>query len=132
MKADIICVRGYFKGTKHSEEDFQRKTYSVLGGRCGGLRCLKAGRNLLTVEVVCSILIITQGIGMGCGTAEATGLGFVCFAINPCVLSANRVDFGGFFVCFFVDVTFISLFKTHVISIEVGFGFIFVFVLYNS
>ena len=33
---------------------------------------------------------------MGCG-AEATGLGFVCFVvINPCVLSANRVDFGVF------------------------------------
>ena len=36
---------------------------------------------------------------MGCGAAEATGLGFVCFVvINPCVLSANRVDFGLF--CF--------------------------------
>ena len=32
---------------------------------------------------------------MGCGAAEATGLGFVCFVvINPRVLSANRVDFG--------------------------------------
>ena len=31
---------------------------------------------------------------MGCGAAEATGLGFVCFAvINPRVLSANRVYF---------------------------------------
>ena len=30
--------------------------------------------------------------------AEATGLGFVCFVvINPCVLSASRVDFGLFF-----------------------------------
>ena len=36
---------------------------------------------------------------MGCGAAEATGLGFVCFiVINPCVLSANRVDLGFFFV----------------------------------
>ena len=36
---------------------------------------------------------------MGCSAAEATGLGFVCFAVlNPCVLSANRVDFGLF--CF--------------------------------
>ena len=37
----------------------------------------------------------------GFGAAEATGLGFVCFfvVINPCVLSANRVDFGLFF-CF--------------------------------
>ena len=34
-----------------------------------------------------------------CGAAEATGLGFVCFVINPCVLSANRVNFGLFF-CF--------------------------------
>ena len=35
---------------------------------------------------------------MGCGAAEATGLGFVCFAIvNPRVLSANRVDLGLFF-----------------------------------
>ena len=30
---------------------------------------------------------------MGYGSAEATGLGFVCFVIiNPCALSANRVD----------------------------------------
>ena len=30
---------------------------------------------------------------IGCGAAEATGLGFVCFVvINPRVLSANRVD----------------------------------------
>ena len=36
---------------------------------------------------------------MGCGAAEATGLGFVCFVvISPCVLSANRVDLG--FFCF--------------------------------
>ena len=34
-----------------------------------------------------------------CGAEEATGMGFVCFVvINPCVLSANRVDFG--FFCF--------------------------------
>ena len=34
---------------------------------------------------------------MGCGAAEATGLGFVCFVvINPWVLSANRVDLGFF------------------------------------
>ena len=32
---------------------------------------------------------------MGCGAAEATGLGFVF--VNPCVLSANRVDLGFFF-----------------------------------
>ena len=32
---------------------------------------------------------------MGCGAAEATGPGFVCFVVlNPHVLSANRVDFG--------------------------------------
>ena len=31
---------------------------------------------------------------MGCGAAEATVLGFVCFVvINPCVLSANMFDF---------------------------------------
>ena len=30
---------------------------------------------------------------MGCGAAEVTGLGFVCFVvISLCVLSANRVD----------------------------------------
>mgnify|MGYP003571757333 CR=1 FL=1 len=35
---------------------------------------------------------------MGCGAAEATVLGFVCFVvINPCMFSANRVD-SGFFV----------------------------------
>ena len=40
----------------------------------------------------------TLGV-MGFGAAEAIGLGFVCFVvINPCVLSANRVDFGLFFV----------------------------------
>ena len=34
---------------------------------------------------------------MGCGAAEATGLGFVCFAvINPRVLSTHRVDLGFF------------------------------------
>ena len=32
---------------------------------------------------------------MGCGAAEATGLGFVCFVvINPCVLLANKVVCG--------------------------------------
>ena len=32
---------------------------------------------------------------MGCGAAEATGLGFVCFiCINRRVLSANSVDIG--------------------------------------
>ena len=37
---------------------------------------------------------------MGCGAAEATGLGFAFFVvINPCVLSANRVDLG-FCFCF--------------------------------
>ena len=37
---------------------------------------------------------------MGCGAAEATGLGFVCFVvINPCVLSANRVFF--WFILFY-------------------------------
>ena len=30
---------------------------------------------------------------MECGAVEATGLGFVCLFTNPCVLSANRVDF---------------------------------------
>ena len=28
--------------------------------------------------------------------AEATGLGFVCFVVNSCVLSASRVDLGFF------------------------------------
>ena len=38
---------------------------------------------------------------MGCGAAEATGLGFVCFAaINPRVLSANRDDLGFLFLKF--------------------------------
>ena len=36
---------------------------------------------------------------MGCGAAEATGLGFVCFIVlNPRILSANGVDLG--FFCF--------------------------------
>ena len=34
---------------------------------------------------------------MGCGAAQSTGLGFVCFVvINPRVLSVNGVDFGIF------------------------------------
>ena len=34
---------------------------------------------------------------MGCGAAEATGLGFVCFIIiNPCELSCSGADFGHF------------------------------------
>mgnify|MGYP003571746643 CR=1 FL=1 len=42
-------------------------------------------------------LFLFQFHPMGCGAAEATGLGFVCFVvINPCVLSANRVDLGFF------------------------------------
>ena len=37
---------------------------------------------------------------MGCGAVEATCVGFVCFVVpNPCVLLANRVDFGRLF-CF--------------------------------
>ena len=36
---------------------------------------------------------------MGCGAAEVTGLGFVCFVVlNPRVLSANRVVLSFFFV----------------------------------
>ena len=35
---------------------------------------------------------------MGYGAAEVTGLGFVCFVINTVLLSANRVDFGLFFI----------------------------------
>ena len=35
---------------------------------------------------------------MGCGAVEATGLGFFFFVINARVLSANRVDFGLFYV----------------------------------
>mgnify|MGYP003571710892 CR=1 FL=1 len=35
--------------------------------------------------------------GMGCGAAKASDMGFVCFVvINPCVLSANKADFGLF------------------------------------
>ena len=35
---------------------------------------------------------------MRCGAAEPIGLGVVCFVvINPCVLSANRVDLGFFY-----------------------------------
>ena len=34
---------------------------------------------------------------MGCGAAEVTGLGFVCFVVmTPCVLSASRIDYGLF------------------------------------
>ena len=46
------------------------------------------------------ILMCYAGV-MGCGVAEATGLGFFfCFfVINPFVLSANRVDF--FFILFY-------------------------------
>mgnify|MGYP003571725524 CR=1 FL=1 len=39
---------------------------------------------------------------MGCGDADATCLGFICFVVvNPYVLSANRVDLG-----FFVSLIF--------------------------
>ena len=42
------------------------------------------------------VILLLAGV-MRCGAAEATGLGFVCFVfINPCVLSANRVDNGLF------------------------------------
>ena len=43
--------------------------------------------------------VISHNVGvMGCGAAEATGLGFVCFVvINPCVLSANKVMILGIF-----------------------------------
>ena len=41
----------------------------------------------------CALSFISLHWSDGCGAAEATGLGFVCFVvINPCVLSANRVD----------------------------------------
>ena len=43
--------------------------------------------------------LFTPGRSMRCSAVEVTSLGFVCFVvINPCVLSANRVDFGLFFV----------------------------------
>ena len=43
---------------------------------------------------------------MGCGAAEATGLGFVCFVvINPRVLSANSVDLGFFLFLIFSNFT---------------------------
>ena len=49
--------------------------------------------NRFDFELFC---FINAGV-MACGVAEATGLGFVCFAvINPCVLTANKVDFGLF------------------------------------
>ena len=34
---------------------------------------------------------------VGCGAAEATGLGFFCFVLSTLVLSAKWVDFGFFF-----------------------------------
>ena len=46
--------------------------------------------------LVWSFKFIYANILHGCGAAEATG--FVCFVvINPCVLSANRVDLGFFY-----------------------------------
>ena len=49
--------------------------------------------------LVCNVIPPPPPWVMGCGAAEATGLGFVCFVvINPCVLSANRVDL--VFFCF--------------------------------
>ena len=62
--------------------------------------------NALPIELIlCSFFLLhkfshfTYAGVMGCGAAEAIGLGFVCFVvINPRVLSANRVDFGLFFV----------------------------------
>ena len=55
-----------------------------------------------------SLLLSYAGV-MGCGAAEATGLGFVCFVvINPRVLSANKVDLGSFFFFFFFFFFFIN------------------------
>ena len=58
--------------------------------------------------------LVSYGV-MGCGAAEATGLGFVCFGvINPRVLSANRVDLAfvvRFHTIFFFTELFDSLFS---------------------
>ena len=56
-----------------------------------------------------TFLITTVGLGVMCyhclrypvSLNCIAGLGFVCFFLNPLVLSANRVDFGLFFVSFY-------------------------------
>ena len=51
------------------------------------------------------LLVVIVRWSDGCGAAEATGLGFVCFVvINPCVLSANSVDLD-FFVSLIVPIS---------------------------
>ena len=56
---------------------------------------------ILVLLFYCSINFLLYAGVMGCGAAEATDLGFVCFVvINPCVLSAYRVYFGIFCCCF--------------------------------
>ena len=53
------------------------------------------GGNLVVFHTLPLSKIYSPG-KLGCGAAEATGLGFVCFVVmNPCVLSA-RVDLGFF------------------------------------
>ena len=56
---------------------------------------LQRGVNNIIHAHLCTHYYVTSPVM----AAEATGLGFVCFVvINPCVLLANRVDFGLFFI----------------------------------
>ena len=49
-------------------------------------------------RLLCFTLVPFSGV-MGCGAAEATGLGFVCFVvINPRVLSSKVLILGLFLV----------------------------------
>ena len=55
-----------------------------------------SGYSLIIRNNLINISVSHAGV-MGCGGAEAIGLGFVCFVvINPRVLSANRVDLSSF------------------------------------
>ena len=53
-------------------------------------------QRIVTLNILWNQNLRTLGV-IGCGAAEATGLGFVCVVVlNPRVLSASRVDLGFF------------------------------------
>ena len=58
---------------------------------------------------------------MGCGAAEAIGLGFVCFVVFFNVFLADRVDFGLlFFFLLYISGHVVLLLKSLGIDLQVG------------